>query len=116
MYSFFFPENRSRAFHFSPRAPRRPRATSARADPKHASPSIGLVVETMVRDHLGRHLPISRPTPLASSPFAVFGMALTIRICPSPSRPRQTTRDFHAAYLAACENLDCPPVRPLTDA
>ena len=43
-------------------------------------------------------------------------MALTIRICPSPSRPRQTTRDFHAAYLAACENLDCPPVRPLTDA
>ena len=49
-------------------------------------------------------------------PFAVFGMALTIRICPSPSRPRQTTRDFHAAYLAACENLDCPPVRPLTDA
>ena len=116
MYPRFFPKNRSRAppslrallgarapLRLAPTPnPRRPRSTASWR-------RWCAIVSDATSPFRAR--PRSHPPP-----FAVFGIALTIRICPSPSRPRQTTRDFHAAYLAACENLDCPPVRPLTDA
>ena len=117
MYATFFPKNRSSA-------PPSPLALLGAHAPVRLAPTLNPRRPrpaaswrrwcAIVSDATS---PFHRPTRLASSPHSRFWHRAHHPNLPlPPSRLRQTTRDFHAAYLAACEDLGAPPVRPLTDA